>query len=288
MQKLGDVQQGAKSLLNFLPHNFQDCEANVCGLVLGTGLGEIADLVARSPNGGTISWSKIPSFPKSHVPSHEGAFVYGNLGQTPVLVQQGRIHLYEGYSPADVCMGVRVMALCGIKTLIVTNAAGALNPLFEPASLMRIDDIINFTGVSPLTGINDENMFLDLSQPFDPSLQQMALEAALEQGIRLERGVYTGVHGPEMETPAETRMYRGFGADAIGMSSVLEIIAARHMGVKVLGISCLTNKNLPDCMTPAPIEEVIKNARKTSADLMRLLTTFLEKWEDARHNSPNN
>lgn len=285
MQNSGDVQLAAQSLLDRLPPAFQLSAGQACGLILGTGLGGLGEKAAQSPQGRVIPWSDISRFPKSGAPSHKGAFVYGALGGARVLIQQGRVHLYEGFSPAEVCMGVRVMGLCGIKTLIVTNAAGALNPLFEPASLMCMSDFINHTGVSPLTGIGGD-MFLDLSQPFDPGLQKTLLESAAELGLRLERGVYIGVHGPEMETPAETRMYRGFGADAIGMSSALEIIAARHMGMSVLGVSCLTNKNLPDCMAPAPIEEVIATAGKAGKNLESLLALFLKKWSGEAAKAP--
>lgn len=282
MQNWGDVKLAAASLLELMPSGFKKSVPDACGLILGTGLGNLGESLAASPGGGSAPWSRIKGFPKTGAPSHKGSFVFGALRGVPVLCQQGRIHLYEGFSPFEICMGVRVMALCGVRTLIVTNAAGALNPLFEPASLMCMADIINHTGVSPLTGVNDGNMFLDLSEPFDPLLQKLALEAALETGVRLERGVYIGVHGPEMETPAETRMYRQWGADAIGMSSALEIIAARHAGLSVLGLSCLTNKNLPDCMKPAPIEEVIATAEKVSLSLEKLLSAFLKKWSSRK------
>lgn len=283
MQNSGDVQMAAESLLQWLPPGFRSLAPKVCGLILGTGLGNIGEIIAASPNGRLLSWNEIRGFPKCHAPSHKGAFIFGLLGNTPVLAQQGRIHLYEGYTPTEICMGARMMALCGIRTLIVTNAAGALNPLFEAGSLMCLSDMINNTGQSPLTGQTAESfgdMFPDMSEPFDPQLQQIALDSAAEWGIRLERGVYIGVHGPEMETPAETRMYRGWGADAIGMSSVLEIIAARQMGISVLGLSCLTNKNLPDCMKAAPIEDVIDVAKKTSSQLEKLLSSFLSKWSE--------
>lgn len=284
MQNSGDVQLAASSLLEWLPPSFRDLAPHVCGLILGTGLGNVGDMISESPTGRIIPWDQIRAFPKCNVPSHKGRFIFGILGNTPVLAQQGRIHLYEGYSPSEICMGTRLMALCGVKTLVITNAAGALNPLFEPGSLMCMSDMINHTGQSPLTGLREQNwgdMFPDMSEPFAPDLQQLALDSAAEWGIRLERGVYIGVHGPEMETPAETRMYRSWGADAIGMSSVLEIIAARQMGLSVLGLSCLTNKNLPDCMQAAPITEVIKVAEKTSAQLEKVLSSFLTKWRES-------
>lgn len=285
MQNSGDVQLAANSLLEYLPPAFKDLAPNVCGLILGTGLGNVGEIIAESPTGRSIPWDKVKAFPKCHVPSHKGRFIFGLLGNTPVLAQQGRIHLYEGYTPAEICIGVRMMALLGINTLVVTNAAGALNPLFEPSSLMCMSDLINHTGQSPLTGLIEQSwgdMFPDMSEPFSPKLQQLALDSAAEWGIRLERGVYIGVHGPEMETPAETRMYRNFGADAIGMSSVLEIIAARQMGLSVLGLSCLTNKNLPDCMQAAPITDVIEVAKQTSVQLEKILSSFLTKWREMR------
>lgn len=284
MQISADVQSAANSLLEQLPPKFSQLAPQVCGLILGTGLGNIGESIALSPTGRVIPWHKIQNFPKCHVPSHKGAFIFGMLGSTPVLAQQGRIHLYEGYSPFEICMAVRVMILCGIRTVIITNAAGALNPLFEAGSLMCLSDMINHTGQSPLTGGQGctwGDMFPDMSQTFSPSLQKLALETAIECGIRLERGVYIGVHGPEMETPAETRMYRNWGADAIGMSSVLEIIAARQMGAHVLGLSCLTNKNLPDCMQAAPIEEVIEVAKQTSQSMESLISCFLKKWSQS-------
>lgn len=175
-------------------------------------------------------------------------------------------------------MGVRVMAGLGVRALVITNAAGALNPLFDAGSLMCMSDMINHTGVSPLTGPNCAGFgerFPDMGAPFDAGFRRLAREAALRLGLRLEQGVYIGVHGPEMETAAETRMYRQWGADAVGMSTVLEVIAARHRGMRVLGISCLTNKNLPDCMTPAPLAEVIAVAGRAGESLGRLLEEVL-------------
>lgn len=220
----------------------------------------------------------IPGFPEGSVKSHDGAFLYGVLNGRPVLVQAGRCHLYEGFSPAQVCMGVRVLGSLGVRTLVITNAAGALNPLFEVGDVMCVSDMINHTGVSALTGENCAEWgerFPDMSEPFDRLLQQLACRKATELGRCLARGVYIGVHGPEMETPAETRMYRQWGADAIGMSTVLEVAAARHMGMKVLGLSCLTNKNLPDCMEPAPLEKVIAQAAIAGRFLEKLIPEII-------------
>lgn len=242
--------------------------------MLGTGLSHIARSLDNSKDGVRIPFSSLPGFPQSSVESHEGAFVFGHFGNAPVLAQLGRCHLYEGRNPAEICMGVRIMARLGIKTLIITNAAGALNPLFEMGGIMRMADMINFTGVSSLTGPNCDawgERFPDMSVPFDKNLGKLADATAQAMGIRLEKGVYIGVHGPEMETPAETRMYRQWGADAIGMSTVLEVAAARHMGMRVLGFSCLTNRNLPDCPAPAPLAEIIAVAKESGKTLGRLV-----------------
>lgn len=248
------------------------------GLVLGTGLSGLAHELAESDNSVRVSFADIPDYPAVSVDSHEGAYICGHIGNVPVIAQLGRCHLYEGKTPEEVCMGVRIMAGLGVETLVITNAAGALNPLFEPGSLMRMTDYINNTGVSPLTGKNNAawgERFPDMSRVFDEKLGGIAQKCALKLGIGLEKGIYIGVHGPEMETPAETRMYRQWGADAIGMSTVLEVIAARHCGMKVLGISCISNRNLPDCMQEAALEEIIKMAGKAGEKLARLLPEII-------------
>ena len=256
------------------------------GVILGTGLSGLAEKM-NDPI--AVPYAELPGFPASSVASHAGAFVCGRFparcgeddgqGRT-ALIQQGRCHLSEGRNPAEVCMGVRVMAAMGVRTLIVTNAAGALNPNFDVGSIMCMSDMINHTGATPLAGPNCADWgprFPDMSEPFDPDLRALALETACKMGLRLERGVYIGVHGPEMETPAETRLYRQWGADAVGMSTVLEVIAARHLGMRVLGLSCLTNKNRPDCMTPTPLEEVIAVAQTTGKQLGRLIRALMTK-----------
>lgn len=288
MQNPQEVQLAVDALRAALPAA-TSAERPPLGLILGTGLSGLADELLAGPPAGPaagdapgarVPFAGLPGFPLPGVDSHQGAFVLGRLNGVPVLAQQGRCHLYEGRSPAQVCMGVRVMAGLGVRTLIVTNAAGALNPRFEAGTLMCMADQINHTGVSPLTGPNCAawgERFPDMSAPFDHALQSLALETAGALGIRLERGVYIGVHGPEMESPAETRMYRQWGADAVGMSTVLEVIAARHLGMRVLGLSCLSNKNLPDCMTPVPLAEVIAVAGRAGENLARLLRVLVTK-----------
>lgn len=276
MQNPEDVQLAATALKKRLPRDFS---ANGgAGVILGTGLSEAAGAIGEPL--ARVPFSELPGFPEAGIQWREGAFIACLSGEMPVLIQLGRSHLYEGKTPVQICLGVRVMAELGVKTLVITNAAGALNPLFTVPGLMAICDIINHTGASPLQGANCDawgERFPDMSEPLDKNLISLLAETALDQRVYLEKGVYIGVHGPEMETPAETRAYRQWGADAIGMSSVLEIIAARHRGLKCLGISCLTNKNLPDCMAPAPLDAVIAAADTLAPKLGALIAGFLAK-----------
>lgn len=284
MQNPQEVQSAVAGLRSALRRAGADPSEAPVALVLGTGLSGVGEALTSEPGSVRVPFADIPAMPRPGVDSHAGAFVWGRLSGVPVLAQLGRCHLYEGRTPAEVCMGVRVMAALGARALVITNAAGALDPLFEAGSLMCIADMINHTGVSPLTGPNCEafgERFPDMCEPFDRQFRQLAQGAALRLGLRLEQGVYIGVHGPEMETPAETRMYRQWGADAVGMSTVLEVVAARHMGVRVLGISCLTNKNLPDCMAPAPLSEVIAVAGRAGEALGRLLVEVLPNLAQA-------
>jgi purine-nucleoside phosphorylase len=246
-------------------------------VILGTGLGELAGrLEARH----SFPYSELPHFPRSTVPGHAGRLLAGTLRGRRVLALQGRFHLYEGYSAAEVGLPVRVAAALGAKALIVSNAAGGLNPRFRRGELMLICDHINLTGHNPLRGPHDDALgerFPDMSCPYDPDLRLLAEAAALEERLTLHRGVYVGVLGPSMETPAETRMLRLLGADAVGMSTVCEVICARQAGLRVLGISCLTNVNLPDAMEPAPIEAVIAAATEAGAGLSRLVELVIER-----------
>jgi purine-nucleoside phosphorylase len=271
MQNLKKVQICAKLLHSFLPAGFSP----QVGLVLGTGLNNLADALEDAT---AIPYTDLQDFPQSTVVSHSGRFLAGRLSGVSVILQQGRCHLYEGKSPGETCMGVRVMAELGIGSLVLTNAAGSLNPLFPAGSLMLIDDHINFTARSPLTGANEDSWglrFPDMSRLYDPELLRVFENTAMVLGMRVEKGVYICVPGPQLETRAETRMYRTLGADAAGMSTALEAIAAHHMGVRVAGISCLTNQNLPDCMDEATIEDIIAVAEKAGTNLARLLRAAL-------------
>lgn len=211
------------------------------GLILGSGLGELGEEVEQPI---AIPYETIPHFPVSTVVGHAGQLVYGTLGGQMVLAMQGRFHYYEGYSLEEVTFPVRVMKELGIHSVVVTNAAGGVNTSFEPGDLMMITDQINFTGVNPLHGPNDENLgprFADMSHAYDAEYQEMVRKVAQEQGIALQEGVYMGFSGPTYETPAEIRMARTFGADAVGMSTVPEVIVANHGGLRVMGVSCITN-----------------------------------------------
>lgn len=260
----------------YIQEKFRKTQVGTVGLVTGSGLGE---LTSRMEDAVGLKYSDIPNFPVSTVEGHEGTLVIGNLEGVPTVAMNGRVHLYEGFSAQEVTFGTRLMFELGVRTLILTNAAGALNPQFAVGSPMLITDHINFMGSSPLTGKNNEKWgprFPDMSRVYDPSLQKEALQCALRLGIPLERGVYIGVPGPALETPAETRMYRALGADAIGMSTVPEAIAAHHMGIKVLGLSCLTNKNLPDCIQEVTHEQVLQQAAQSSAAMTKLILELLK------------
>lgn len=211
------------------------------GLILGSGLGALAEEVREAL---AIPYREIPHFPVSTVEGHAGKLVMGNWAGKKVAAMQGRFHFYEGYSMADVTYPVRVMREMGVKTLVITNAAGGINPFFRPGDLMLIGDHINLMGDNPLRGPNDETFgprFPDMSRAYARDLRDKAHAVAASRGIRLREGVYAGLMGPSYETPAEIRYLRAVGADAVGMSTVPEVIVANHCGIQVLGISCITN-----------------------------------------------
>jgi purine-nucleoside phosphorylase len=225
-------------------------------IVLGSGLGTLGDQIENAIR---IPFGKIPGFHTAAVEGHKGMLVAGELEGVPVVAMQGRFHLYEGHDASTAALPIRAMAALGAKTLIVSNAAGALNPSFPPGMLMIIDDHINFMFRNPLTGplIAGDQRFPDMSRPYDSELQQIAETVALTNQIPVTRGVYLAVLGPSYETPAEIRMFRKFGADAIGMSTIPEVVAARAMGVRVLGISLITNAAAGSTGVPLSHQEVI-------------------------------
>lgn len=219
------------------------------GIILGSGLSSLADTVE---NPSTIPTSEIPHWPSSTVSGHAGRLVVGHLEGQSVMVLQGRAHFYEGYSPGQLALPVRVMNALGIRTLIVTNAAGGLNPSFKEGDLMLIRDHLNFPGMAgnnPLRGPNDDSVgvrFPDMTKPYDDSLRALARQVANDNGFEVQEGVYAYVAGPSFETPAELRFLQIAGGDAVGMSTAPSVVAARHAGMRVLGISTITNMALPD------------------------------------------
>lgn len=254
-------------------------QAGTLGLVLGSGLSSVAGAMTGAVD---IPYAEIPGLPQSTVAGHGGYLRAGRLSGRPVLALCGRVHLYEGFSAGETCLPVRVLGALGVKTIVLTNAAGALNPLFEAGSLMLITDHINMTGQNPLTGPNIDAFgprFPDMGRAWCPELVALARAEAARLGLLIERGVYAQVPGPSLETPAETRAYRQMGADAIGMSTVMETIAARHMGLRLLGISCLTNKNSPDCMQEISHEAVLHMAAQSSDQMARLLSALAARPE---------
>lgn len=247
-----------------------DLEPDV-GIVLGTGLGALAGDVDEHA---VVPYEEIPHMPRSTVESHSGRLVLGTLRGCPVVAMQGRFHRYEGYDLKEVVFPVRLMGLLGADVLVVSGACGGMHPLWNPGELVLLDDHINLMGDNPLIGPNLDELgprFPDMSEPYDRKLQEAALDAALERGIRLHRGVYVAVTGPSLETRAEYRMLRSLGADVVGMSTVPEVIAARHMDLRVLGISIITDQALPDALEPVDVPTIIETAMEAEPRLTALV-----------------
>lgn len=248
-------------------------EADV-GLILGSGLADSIDL----EDARTIAYGDIPLFLQSTTAGHKNEWVSGRIGRNRVCMMRGRFHYYEGYTPEDIVLPIRVMKTLGVKTLIVTNAAGGIHPDFHPGDLMVIQDHINFCGVNPLVGPNDDAFgirFPDMTHAYDPELAESAHACAQRLGISLQDGVYIWMSGPSFETPAEIRMARALGADAVGMSTVPEVIAARHCGIRVLGISCITNMAAGILDQPLTHAEVTKTGQHVKHDFAELITSVI-------------
>jgi purine-nucleoside phosphorylase len=246
-------------------------------IVLGTGLGGLVREIAVEAE---VPYQSIPGFPLSTVESHAGRLLLGRLGGRPVVAMQGRFHRYEGYDLRQVTFPIRVMYALGARTLVVSNACGGMNPLWAPGDLVLLSDHINLLGDNPLVGPNDERLgerFPDMSAPYDPVLRSLARAIALELGITLREGVYAAVPGPNLETRAEYRMLRTMGADVVGMSTVPEVIVARHQGMRTLGISIITDQCLPDALEPADIGRIIETASLAEPHLTRLTTHLVER-----------
>jgi purine-nucleoside phosphorylase len=255
----------------------QGADQPVIGIVLGTGLGNLATQIDAEK---VIEYGNIPHFPVSTVESHSGKLIYGTLSGKKVLAMQGRFHYYEGYSGAEITFPIRVMKELGVQKLLISNAAGTVNPDFKKGSLMLIDDHINMISDNPLRGINHDELgprFPDMSQPYDAEMNAQLKEIAKETGVTLHEGVYTPVAGPNLETRAEYRYLRRVGSDAIGMSTVPEVIVANHMGLPCVAISVLTDECDPDNLKPVSIAEILEIAGRAEKDLTKLYVELIAR-----------
>ncbi|HYQ87927.1 MAG TPA: purine-nucleoside phosphorylase [Bacteroidota bacterium] len=250
------------------------------GIILGTGLGGLVKEIRKEM---VLDYDEIPHFPISTVESHHGKLIFGTLGGKKIVAMQGRFHYYEGYTMQQVTFPVRVMskrAGLGVKTLLISNAAGGMNPQFRRGDLMIITDHINLQGDNPLIGPNDDELgprFPDMSEPYNRKLASMAEQVASDQSIPLQHGVFVAVQGPNLETRAEYRFLRGIGGDAVGMSTVPEVIVAVHMGMKVLGMSIITDECFPETLEPVTLEEVIAAAAKAEPKLTRIIKEVVKR-----------
>lgn len=247
------------------------------GIILGTGLG---GLVQEIQIEAVIDYAEIPHFPLSTVESHKGKLIFGMLGGKKIVAMQGRFHYYEGYTMQQVTFPVRVMKFLGVNTLLISNAAGGMNPLFVKGDIMMITDHINLLGDNPLIGRNDDDLgprFPDMSEPYSKELSVLAEQVAIELGIRLQKGVFVAVSGPNLETRAEYRFLRGIGADVVGMSTVPEAIVAAHMSLRTLGFSIITDECFPDALKPADLDEIIKVANAAEPKLTAIMKNLVAR-----------
>jgi len=245
-------------------------------ILTGTGLG---DVIASSSNiECKVSYKDIPYFPVSTAPSHNAEFIFGNINNIPVIILFGRLHLYEGFSAKEVAFPIRVIKKLGIENLIITNASGGINPKFCAGDLMIISDHINLTRTNPLTGLNNDKWgirFPDMSSAYNKDMIKIALKASRQLNINIKQGVYAGLQGPSLETPAEIKFLKIIGADAVGLSTIQEVIAAVHSSISVLGLSAITNIANPDNPAPALLEDIIKTANKTAVIFASLIKKFI-------------
>lgn len=247
------------------------------GMILGTGLGGVSRNIQVEAE---FEYKHLPHFPHSTAPGHQGRLICGRLQGVPIVAMDGRFHAYEGYSLAKITLPVRVFKMLGCDFLLVSNACGGMNPLFNKGDIMLIDDHINLLGDNPLIGPNDERLgvrFPDMSAPYDAELNEIAAQVALEEKIPIKKGVYVAVSGPCLETRAEYRFLKMIGADVVGMSTVPEVIVAVHAGLRTLGISIITDKCLPDALEPVSVQEIIAVAQAAEDPLNRLVTGIVRK-----------
>ena len=264
-------REAAEFIQKQLPHG----TAPEIGLILGSGLGALAETVE---NPIIIDYRSVPGFPQTTVEGHKGRFVIGNYQGKSIIAMQGRFHYYEGKDMEEVVLPVRALKILGVKILILTNAAGGINTDFRPGDLMLITDHINLSGGNPLRGKNDEDLgprFPDMSYAYDPDLRDLAMEEAKHLEIPVKTGIYAMMQGPSFETPAEIRMLRVLGADAVGMSTVPEVITAVHAKMKVLGISCITNMAAGILKQPLTHQEVIETANQVKGKFIRLINAVV-------------
>lgn len=249
------------------------------GIILGTGL---AGLLAQAKDTIEIPYPKLPHMPVSTAPTHRGQLVFGTIADSSVVVMDGRFHLYEGYTAAEVAYPVQVLRALGVQTLLISNIAGGLNPDFALGDLMLVEDHINLLGTSPLIGPNDDAVgprFPDMCEPYDKALLTLAEQAGRATGLKLRRGVYIAMPGPQLETRAEYRWIRQMGADAVGMSTVPEVIAAVHAGMKVLTVSLVSDLCIPETLKPVNIEDLIAVANRTEPLLTKLFVEVIRRLE---------
>lgn len=247
------------------------------GVILGTGLGGFGSAMEVPQS---IPYDAIAYFPHSTVEGHGGQLMFGRIQEKSAVVMEGRFHVYEGYTAGQVAYPIRVMQALGVKTVLVTNAAGGMNPQFQAGDLMGTTDHINLMGVNPLIGPNDERFgvrFPDMSAPYDESLLSLAERIAQKAQFRFQRGVYVAIPGPNLETRAEYRFLRGIGADAVGMSTIPEVLVAVHAGMRVLAISCITDLCIPETLKPATLEKILKIANEAEPKLTHLLTRVIKE-----------
>lgn len=268
LEEINPVFEQIKKTTDFLKSKIRRLPE--IGMITGTGL---SSLTERMTVDFRLPYQEIPNFATSTIEGHSGTLVVGKLAGKATIAMEGRFHIYEGYTPQEVTFPVRVLAMLGIKYLLISSAAGGLNPQFEKGDLMIVIDHINLTGTNPLIGQNLDDFgprFPDMSAVYDPFLITLAKRKSLESQILLRQGTYVGLLGPSLETPAETRFLRLIGGDAVGMSTVLETIVAAHCGLKTMFIAVITNMNLPDCMQKTSIDEVIATARNSGKTLSSL------------------
>lgn len=275
---MGNYISEIKKTAQFLKGKLQETPEIL--IMAGTGLGGLSDSMVPDL---CIQYKDIPGFPETTVESHQGELVFGFLKGKYVAVMKGRFHLYEGYSPLQVTFPIRIMQELGVRTLIITNASGGMNFSFNEGDIMLIEDHINLTGKNPLTGPNNDDWglrFPDMINAYDKKLRRLAEKTAVKLNIPFCKGVYAGLQGPSLETPAEIRYLKTIGGDSVGFSTIQEVIAAVHAGIKVLGLSVITNINNPDSPEPATVESVVATAGKTAPLLEKLIEKIVEGMDE--------